>query len=118
MYHLVQSLLVPPRDRQRELLDAVIPVVAEHAFADLTLRQLAEAVGTSHRMLIHHFGSRDGLWAAIVAEMERRQLELFVLFEADPGASVGDTIGAWWQHLSDPWLWPNERLFFEIYAQA
>jgi len=25
---------------------------------------------------------------------------------------------AWWQHISDPSLWPNERLFFEIYGQA
>ncbi len=23
-----------------------------------------------------------------------------------------------WQHLSDPALWPNERLFFEMYGQA
>jgi hypothetical protein len=25
---------------------------------------------------------------------------------------------AWWQHISDPSLWPNERLFFEVYGQA
>jgi hypothetical protein len=25
---------------------------------------------------------------------------------------------AWWKHISDPALWPNERLFFEIYGQA
>jgi hypothetical protein len=25
---------------------------------------------------------------------------------------------AWWKHISDPGLWPNERLFFEIYGQA
>ena len=25
---------------------------------------------------------------------------------------------SWWQHISDPALWPNERLFFEIYGQA
>jgi hypothetical protein len=24
----------------------------------------------------------------------------------------------WWKHISDPALWPNERLFFEIYGQA
>jgi hypothetical protein len=23
-----------------------------------------------------------------------------------------------WQHLSDPALWPSERLFFELYGQA
>ena len=25
---------------------------------------------------------------------------------------------AWWKHISDPALWPNERLFFELYGQA
>jgi hypothetical protein len=24
----------------------------------------------------------------------------------------------WWRHISDPSLWSNERLFFEIYGQA
>jgi hypothetical protein len=24
----------------------------------------------------------------------------------------------WWKHISDPSLWPNERLFFELYGQA
>jgi hypothetical protein len=25
---------------------------------------------------------------------------------------------AWWRHISDPSLWPNARLFFELYGQA
>jgi hypothetical protein len=25
---------------------------------------------------------------------------------------------AWWKHISDPSLWANERLFFELYGQA
>lgn len=25
---------------------------------------------------------------------------------------------AGWRHISDPSLWPNERLFFELYGQA
>jgi hypothetical protein len=25
---------------------------------------------------------------------------------------------AWWKHISDPKLWPNARLFFELYGQA
>jgi hypothetical protein len=24
----------------------------------------------------------------------------------------------WWKHISSPELWPNERLFFEVYGQA
>ena len=36
-------------------------------------------------------------------------------------AQIGLTLGhaqQLWQHFSDPQLWPAERLFFELYAQA
>ena len=64
-----------PRDaeRRRELLDAVIAAFAGGGIGRRPLRELAEAVGTSHRMLLHHFGSRDELIVAVVQEMDRRQ---------------------------------------------
>ncbi|MDT7648160.1 MAG: hypothetical protein QOC75_5160, partial [Pseudonocardiales bacterium] len=34
--------------------------------SDLSLRQLADALGTSHRMLIYHFGSKEGLLTEVV----------------------------------------------------
>ena len=43
-----------------------IDYVAANGIGDLSLRALAAALGTSHRMLIHHFGSKEGLWVAIV----------------------------------------------------
>jgi AcrR family transcriptional regulator len=104
--------------RQKELLDAAIAYVAEHGLTDLSLRRLAAELGTSHRMLIHHFGSKQGLWVAIVREVERRQLEMLGDVVPDPALSLGDAMRAWWRHISDPSLWPNERLFFEVYGQA
>ncbi|MEQ8842031.1 MAG: TetR/AcrR family transcriptional regulator [Acidimicrobiales bacterium] len=105
-------------DVRQELLDAAIDYVAEHGLADLSLRRLATELGTSHRMLSHHFGSKDGMWTAIVKEVERRQLAAFEDLEPDPSMSLQDVQRAWWRHISDPSLWPNERLFFEVYAQA
>ncbi|MEZ5140174.1 MAG: hypothetical protein R2711_15805 [Acidimicrobiales bacterium] len=43
---------------RRELLDRVLAHVAEQGLSDRSLRDLATAVGTSHRMLLYHFGSR------------------------------------------------------------
>jgi AcrR family transcriptional regulator len=104
-----------PRDR---LLERAIDYVVDHGLTDLSLRALAAALGTSHRMLIHHFGSREGLWAAIVREVERRQLALLADVMPDPSLGYADALRAWWKHISDPALWPNERLFFELYGQA
>ena len=105
--------MVHPRQR---LLDAVIAYVAEHGISDLSLRELAAAVGTSHRMLIHHFGSKDGLRVAVVQEVEARQREL--AREPDLSVPLDEAMRAFWRHISRPELWGNERLFFELYGQA
>ena len=107
-----------PGDARQRLLEAAIDYVAGHGLTDLSLRRLAAELGTSHRMLIHHFGSRNGLWVAIVREVERRQLAAIADLVPDPSDSFADAMRAWWRHISDPSLWPNERLFFEIYGQA
>ncbi len=103
---------------RQELLDAAIDHVATHGLADLSLRALAASLGTSHRMLIHHFGSKEGLWVAIVQAVERRQLALLGELVPDPSVPIEEAMRAWWRHISDPALWPNERLFFEVYGQA
>jgi AcrR family transcriptional regulator len=115
-------------DARQQLLDAAIDHVAAHGLHDLSMRSLAAELGTSHRMLSHHFGSKDGLWLAIVQEVERRQLAAIGELEAQltassptaslPDASLPDAMRAWWRHIADPSLWPSERLFFEVYAQA
>lgn len=103
-----------PRDR---LLDAVIDEAGRNGLADRSLRSIATAIGTSHRMLIHHFGDRDGLLVAVVHEVERRQREAL----ADLDAATGDPaeLGrVFWERLADPSLAPLERIFFELYGQA
>jgi AcrR family transcriptional regulator len=111
-----------PADPKARLLAAVIDELTEHGLGDGSLRALATAVGTSHRMLIYHFGSKEGLLIEVVREMERRQLaalaDLEQELEADPALGPGDLIRRFWQRLSDPVLWPAERLFFELYGQA
>ncbi len=104
---------VNPRER---LLNAAIDHIAERGISDLSLRELAGAIGSSHRMLIHHFGGREGLLVAVVQAVEERQRALVVVPEA--GASPGDAMRAWWKHISQEALWANERLFFELYGQA
>lgn len=103
--------------RQR-LLDSAIDYVAANGLTDLSLRRLAAELGTSHRMLSHHFGSKEGLWVAIVREVERRQIPAMGALVMDPELSFEDSMRAWWRHVSDPSMWPNERLFFEVYGQA
>jgi AcrR family transcriptional regulator len=109
---------VTDKSPREKLLDAAIEYVAQNGLSDVSLRTLASALGTSHRMLIHHFGSKEALWVEIVRTVEARQRELLASILPDPEAPVDEAMRAWWKHISDPALWPNERLFFEIYGQA
>jgi AcrR family transcriptional regulator len=99
---------------RQDLLTAVISDLMRQGLRDRSLRDIAAAVGTSHRMLIHHFGSRYGLMTAVVEAVEEDQKR----FLASLHGEVGDVVRVMWQRLSDPALWPAERLFFECYARA
>ncbi|MFZ0230145.1 MAG: helix-turn-helix domain-containing protein, partial [Mycobacterium sp.] len=56
----------PDPQRRRQLLDALVDEFATGGVGGRSLREVAEAVGTSHRMLLHHFGSKEDLLVAIV----------------------------------------------------
>jgi AcrR family transcriptional regulator len=103
---------------REELLNAAIDYVAANGIGDRSLRGLAAALGTSHRMLIFHFGSKERLWIEIARTVEQRQRERLRTMLPDPALPLGEALRAWWKHISDPALWPNERLFFELYGQA
>jgi AcrR family transcriptional regulator len=100
------------------LLAEAIEFSARHGLSGVSLRQMAEALGTSHRMLIYHFGSKDGLLVAIVNEMEARQRDQMATLDADPSISPREQLRRMWRQLADPTMWPHERLFFEVYGQA
>jgi AcrR family transcriptional regulator len=53
-------------DRRHDLAEAATDYVLEHGLLDLSLRPLAAALGTSDRMLLYHFGSKDELVAAVL----------------------------------------------------
>jgi AcrR family transcriptional regulator len=104
----------PDDARRLELLGALIETFARDGIGDRSLRHVAEAVGTSHRMLLHHFGSRDELLLAIVGEVERRQAATVSTLPERPADAVATT----WRDLRRPELRPFERLFFECYVRG
>ena len=106
-----------PADPRARLLDAAVDHIRAHGLSDLSLRELATAIGTSHRMLIYHFGSKAGLIVAVIQSVEEAQRAAFAELDLED-RSTADTLRAMWQRFTDPSLGPHERLFFEIYGQA
>jgi len=103
---------------RRRLLDAVIEHFSDEGLADQSLRQIAEAVGTSHRMLLYHFGSKDGLLLAVVQEVEARTKARFAALGVEAGGDSDDLIRRMWDYVADPALAGFERLFFALYSRA
>jgi AcrR family transcriptional regulator len=96
------------------MLERVLAYAAAEGVADKSLREIAAGVGTSHRMLLYHFGSREGLLVAIVAEVERQQR---VVLESLNGSDE-DIMWNLWKQVSDPALRPYVRLFFATVGLA
>ncbi|MDX5384043.1 MAG: TetR/AcrR family transcriptional regulator [Rhodobacterales bacterium] len=56
-------------DRRQAWLDGMAQHVLAHGLNNASLRPLAQAVGTSDRMLIYHFGSKEGLIDALLRHL-------------------------------------------------
>ncbi len=105
-----------PRER---LLAGAMEHVAQHGVGEISLRSLATALGTSHRMLLYHFGSREALLIEVIRTVEEQQrAALAAILEQEADAPPAEVMRRMWARVADPALWPNERLFFEVYAQA
>jgi len=102
-------------DARSQLLDRIVDEVAVNGLADRSLRDVAEAIGSSHRMLNYHFGSRAGLVTAIVETVEAAQRDLLAELSAEIDDPI-DLARALWDRTVAPEMLPFVRLFFECVA--
>lgn len=59
------------KDRQQELINAALDIIATRGIAALSTRSLAESVGLSSGAIFRHFPSLDALLEGVVAQVER-----------------------------------------------
>jgi AcrR family transcriptional regulator len=111
--------LPDPRIRER-LLDEAVDYVLSYGVGGLALRPLAKALRTNARMLIYHFGSREGLMREILARLrERGDARVQAWFRASKKRHTLPEFLRWlWQRVSEPKARSAERLTLELYALA
>jgi len=106
-----------PQIRQR-LLDACTDHALQHGLPN-RLEPLAAAAGTSNRMLIYHFGTRDGLLREVLQQARRRQVEAFtelIRFRRDEPYPT--TLARAWSAISGPQGEPYLRMFSRLHDTA
>jgi AcrR family transcriptional regulator len=101
------------------LLDAATDHLLAHGLTRVSLRELAETTGASSRMLVHHFGSKEGLLTSALAAARRRQRAAFEdRLRAQPGRPYPTVIANAWRWLGTEEAQPYLRLFGELHALA
>ncbi|HYG95193.1 MAG TPA: TetR/AcrR family transcriptional regulator [Nocardioides sp.] len=100
--------------RRAEWTAAATDYVLEHGLITLSLRPLGAALGTSDRMLLYHFGTKDHLVAAVMRASNDRAC---AAISALPGSSdVGAAVHDLWSAMAHPDIGPCVRMYVEAAA--
>lgn len=98
--------------RREELAEAATDYALEHGLIGLSLRPLAQAVGTSDRMLLYHFDDKDDLVATILRTTSQRSAR--GLRELPPSRDLRSAVLDLWRAVSRG---PQERCQW-LYVEA
>ncbi|MFC6880823.1 MULTISPECIES: TetR/AcrR family transcriptional regulator [Actinomadura] len=110
------------RHKQPEIRDRILDACVDHALAHGLpdrLEPFATASGTSTRMLIYHFGTRDALLRETLERARRRQRDFFgelVAPRADEPYPV--TLRRAWQAMTGPTGRPYLSMFGKLREDA
>ncbi|WP_333750194.1 TetR family transcriptional regulator [Streptomyces sp. IBSBF 2394] len=108
-----------PSARRNELLEAAYRYALSHGLADLSLRPLAEAVGSSPRVLLFLFESKDGLLRALLARARADELALLDrVGQPDRPVGLAPAVERIWAWLAAKEHRPLLRLWAEAYARS
>ena len=108
----------PDEAHRLDLLDRAVDFVCRHGLSGLSLRPLAKALGSSPRVLLYYFGSKERLLIEIIERGRARQRATMSNLKLSSGLSAPEISRLLWQQYSAPQWLPLMRLFFEVYALA
>jgi AcrR family transcriptional regulator len=111
----------PPNPGIRaRLRDQAVDYVLSEGVGGLALRPLAKVLKTNARMLVYHFGSREGLMREILTGLrEREDARIQTWFQSgEKPRTLPQFLRWYWKRVSVPQGRPAIRLIFELYALA
>lgn len=100
--------------KRDDLAEQATDYALENGLIGLSLRPLAAELGTSDRMLIYHFGSKDALIAAVLEASCRRSVQTIQALPTSP--SVRQAVLDLWEAYEQPKLQRCQRLYVEAAA--
>jgi AcrR family transcriptional regulator len=107
-----------PSPRQEELFEAAYRYALDHGLSDLSLRPLATAIGSSPRVLLFLYGSKEGLVRALLRRAREDELALLERNREAGPLNLAAAVRSTWT-----WLAADEHrsllcLWVEAYARS
>jgi AcrR family transcriptional regulator len=107
----------PRPERKAVVLNAMADYLLGAGVSEASLRPAASALGTSPRMLLYHFRSKEALLVAALREVRRRETEMLVrAIRRLPHATTDEVMRGIWRWYASPRRAPYLRLFFEAWG--
>jgi len=104
--------------RRAELLERAYRYALQHGLADLSLRPLAAAIGSSPRVLLFLFGSKDGLVRELLAKARADELGYLEREGAADDQGLDAMVAATWHWLAEEPVRPLLTLWIEAYGRS
>jgi AcrR family transcriptional regulator len=105
--------------RKQELLEELLGYLVKHGVADVSLRPMAAAVGTSARLLIFHFGSKERLLTEVLELVQARlQRSLADLLAAEHAAERAAPLRLFWDWALKDANFVQLRLLYQLQVLA
>ncbi len=95
-----------------EFLEKIASYILLHGLQDLSLRSLAKSLGTTARMLLYHFESKEHLITQVLMYSQQKQQAMFTGFSI--GVTPTKALRSLWKHFTSKEMLPLIRLTLEI----
>jgi AcrR family transcriptional regulator len=102
--------------KREQLIEQATTILARRGVVDTSLRTLAADLGTTSRMLVHYFGTKDHLTEAVLAHVQRD-----LLSDDQPPSTVSalrDRLLREWKIMTDNEIASSGRILGQIMGAA
>jgi AcrR family transcriptional regulator len=107
--------------KKQELLEQCLAAVIEAGVLDCSINAIAKKIGTSARMLVYHFGSKQELERQLISLLEMRLREKLWALQGvslEEANCLTATLLEMWSHLTSPEMHGLLKLAMELNQRA
>jgi len=107
--------------KKQELLEQCLAAAIEAGALDSSINGIAKRIGTSGRMLVYHFGSKQELERQLIGLLEARLREKLWSFQSvslEEADCLAEPLLEMWSHLTSPAMCGLLKLTMELNQRA